>query len=75
MYEELLPFWKQFTKAYDPPDVDMSEWVVVLARHGFTHKIYKDGSAGWEWINHDYKSFDCLVGGVILFTWEAGMEP
>ncbi len=70
MYEELLPYWKARCRA-------------VLERKGTKRNRYDMRIAVWQ---HKVEAMglsglynphnkDCLVGGVMLFTWEAGIAP
>ena len=87
MYEELLPYWKaacQFAK-YGTGEDSEPGWFTGWGTELKTRGIYLVGNSShpnpikgrWEWINAGPKpwQWDCLVLGVMLFTWEAGLEP
>lgn len=69
MYEELLPIWKRRCKALRDGTVAelRYEWgkkLEALRKQGIFYEWFNGTSDQWQ---------DCLIGGVMLFTWEQGI--
>jgi hypothetical protein len=73
MYEELLPYWKErcltIRDLKEPGRLLHNKWTDML----------KKKRLKWEWVSesghNDGYYHNCIVQGIILFTWEAGLEP
>jgi hypothetical protein len=75
LYDELLPYWVASCKGIRDANRDHGKWVDYLKENGLTR----------EWLEADrhvpivtpdgqYYCGGCIVQGVMLFTWEAGVE-
>ena len=76
MYDELLPYWK--TRCRCEPDTvhPHLDWTVELNRRGIYHEhqtLACDVKGAFEWVKGASGNYDCLVLGIMLFTWEAGI--
>ena len=72
MYEELLPIWKARCKSLhnnSHATVDVRfEWckqMEYIKRQGGTYTWFNGSSDEW---------MDCLVNGIMVFTWEQGIS-
>lgn len=87
MYEELLPFWKIRCKMRQERSDRLglamtaqdSPWTYFLAERGIYEATYNGGTAApktgtFQWVEGE-GDWDCLVLGVMLFTWEQGITP
>lgn len=86
MYEELMPYWKERCRRLDDTNKvllemtrESSPWTYALAERG----IYYNGYIGvviaskigeFEWVKGE-TGWDCIVLGVMLFTYEQGIAP
>jgi len=68
MYEELLPIWKARCRALNTGAVVHFAWgkaVDDLKKQGGAYEWFYGSSDEW---------MDCLVNGIMVFTWEQGIS-
>jgi hypothetical protein len=68
MYEELLPFWKIRRREIETNSRTISTWLHALSKRKLSHKFSKECVEGTVYPR------DCVVQGIMLFTWEAGLD-
>lgn len=68
MYDELLPFWKIRRKEIETRARSVSTWLSALASRGYRYEYSKEQVEGTTFPK------DCIVEGIMLFTWEAALD-